>query len=119
MLEAFGIDIVGARERVHLFGRSIAAEIGMQLVADRLAIEQRRDFEAAELETKNPRLQGPLHRCRHGRSPLFVLASGKLKADPASALRSAAHATHALVIPPAAIASCYPDRVRRVGLAAA
>jgi hypothetical protein len=57
MLEAVAIDMIGAGERVHRLGRGIAAEIRMQPLAQRLAVQESGDLEAAQLEAVNSRLQ--------------------------------------------------------------
>src|SRR5262249_46851846 len=66
VLDPFRIDVVRGRQRVHLARWMLAAVARVQPVARHLAVEDVGDFELAELEAVDGRLQFALHRCGHG-----------------------------------------------------
>src|SRR5882672_7928684 len=73
--EAVGLDVVGASQLPRRIRRLIAAEAGMQPLADDLAVQDIDDLEAAELEPVDTGLHFALHGRGHDRSPGMMCRS--------------------------------------------
>lgn len=57
MLKSLGVDIVRARQGIHVIYRGVGSVVGVQPITDGLRVQNRCDLEAAELEAINRRLQ--------------------------------------------------------------
>ena len=57
MLKSLGVDVVRARQGMHLIYRGVGSVVGMQPITYGLRVQNRCDLEAAELEAINCRLQ--------------------------------------------------------------